>query len=397
MKKVLFLTLLVMSLFAVSAQPSFAAENASGNIFQNFFQKVQTTVSNTAQRVFLMLPGDKPGSVVLNQAAQAATQIKTEEVAADVSVNIQSEDQSLANIKVHVDGPIEINDQKDQQLHQDLHLTGVFSMQGTSMQADANLKMADKKIYFKLNEVPVLPYIDVSDLKGKWLSVDTTNASKKTSASTTAWTEEQKHAFQQANTDLLKKSQISSAKKEKKDDHQVYVVDVTLPKDALIAYAEAVQKIQAQSQTESDEPRDVASSQETLHTILQGVDEIKTTLWVDRGTFFIRHVELPLVYTKPADTAELPVDRTNPLANLAKFQTLKISIMMTFDKFNVPLKFEEPTDAEDAQQAFQKIMGGSATGAGMPSGINPSELPSLTPQQKMQLEQFNKMQQLPGQ
>src|SRR5258708_26350834 len=56
-----------------------------------------------------------------------------------------------------------------------LPILGVFSMQGTSLHADANVKITNDKLYFKLNEVPVLPFIDAGDLKGKWLSTDVTN------------------------------------------------------------------------------------------------------------------------------------------------------------------------------------------------------------------------------
>jgi hypothetical protein len=388
MKKTFFATILFLSVFFISVQPSFAAEN------QNFFQRIQSSISNTTQRLYLMLPGDKPGIAVLNQAAQAFPRLQSEYMSTDIAVDIQKENQSLGNVKFHADGPVKINQPSNQQ---EQHLTGSFTMQGTTMLADANVKATEKKIYLKLNEVPVLPYINLVDLKGRWLSFETSPT--KTTPNT--WTDAQKQEFQDANMVLIKNSEVSSAQKATKDDHAVYVVNITIPKPALVEYIDAVQKIQAQNPTDETTPApDTTSSRAAIQKILDSVSEVKATLWIDRGNFFVRHFELPLVYTKPADVVESAVSESNPFANLTQFQTLKLSLVMNFDQFNAPAVFEEPTDAEDGQQVLQRFVNPGAMSGTAPlktaPTVNPSELPNLTPQQRMQLEQYSKMQQIPG-
>lgn len=400
--------LLVFSLafFVLSVQPSFAADGSSSNPFQNFLQKIQSSISNTTQRLYLMLPGSKPGDMIMNQAVHASAQLQSEKMAADFTVDVQGNDQSLANVKLHADGPIKMNQITDPESYrQDLHVTGAFTMQGTTMQADANIKMAGERVYIQLNEVPIVPFVNLADLKGHWLS---TTGAKAPASETATWTDAQKQALQQANTDLLKKATFSSAQKATKDDHAVYVFDVTLPKQAVIEYLVALQEMKKQGTSASNDAlmEDASISRDSIAKSLNDVSELKVTLWVDQKSFFIRHVELPLVYTKPSDMSVAPTGGS-PLAGLAAFQTAKVSLIMSFDQFNEPVNFEEPTDAEDLQQAVQKLMGLSmpvspmgTTGKPtiptpeqikMPAGINPSELPTLTPQQKLQLEQYSKI------
>lgn len=387
MKKILLVSFLFLSCFVLFPQPSFAAESPTVvQKIQSIFQNATQRVSNISQRLYLsLIPGEKPGSLVMNQAAQAMTQLQTAQVNTDISVDLQNNNQSQANFKVHADGPVKLTAPTDpQQYQQDLHITGAFSVQGTTMQADANLKMTNQKIYLQLNQVPVLPYINLADLKGRWLSADIP-------ASTTpmTWTETQKEQLQQAYADLLKKSQFSSAQKATKDDHAVYVLDVTVPKAALLDYVEQVQKIQAQNQTDQNSGNtQMVSSRETMSQMLESFSEVKATLWVDRSTFFIRHIELPLVYTKPVGQVNTMVADTSPLASLAQFQSLHIAVVMNLDKFNQPVAFEAPANAEDAQQVLQNLMGTSLTGSKSAKPVVPTELPTLTPQQQKMLEQY---------
>src|SRR5258708_2559938 len=101
MKKLSISFLAAILFFLVSFSPAHAEEN--------FFQKFTHQIQNGFQKVYLMLPGDKPGDVVLQQAVDAAKNVKTAQTKASANVDLLQSDQNLANLKLNIEGPIEIN------------------------------------------------------------------------------------------------------------------------------------------------------------------------------------------------------------------------------------------------------------------------------------------------
>ncbi len=380
MKKFSISFLVAVFLFLVSFSPAHAEEN--------FFQKFTHQLQSGFQRVYLMLPGDKPGDVVLQQTVDAAKNIKTAQTKASASVDFLQADQNLANVKVNIEGPVEINSIYDPQSYkQDLKVSGEATMQGTSMKASADVKLTGSLVYFRLNELPVIPFFNFDELKGKWLKSEV-----KARKADAQLTQAQQDQFMQAYTKLFQSSKLSSAQKTTKNDHNVYVLDINIPKAALAEYLDTVNKIQ----TSNTDVVQTDEMKKDFSKVLDNIGDLKVTLWIDQSSFFVRHIEMPISYI-PEKQAN-PGMAGTPLSALSQADKVNVLVTVDMDQFNAPITFEEPKDAEDAQQAFQKMMGGT-TGVKPPVDLQPqtptpttpAELPGLTPAQKALLEKYRNM------
>src|SRR5258708_7158220 len=161
MKKILSICLVSLCLLTLSVRPSFAA----GNIFQQISQ----TISNGLTRVYLLLPGDKPGDVVMSQTASSLQNLKSAQVNAVFSATLFNDDTEAANLKLTESGPVKVqNIYNTSSIKQSMNLAVQATMQGVSLQGNVDVKTNGQTIYLKINEVPPLPF-DLSNLKGKWL------------------------------------------------------------------------------------------------------------------------------------------------------------------------------------------------------------------------------------
>lgn len=384
-------------LFGSSALPAYAAGN--------FFQDVTQSIGGTFERLYLLLPGDKSGKIIADQAFLAAKNLKTAQMNTQVTVDLQNDQNTPTSLKFNVAGPIQISNLYDPSTYkQDLKVSGQVNVKDTAMTADADLKMTGEKLYFRINELPPVPFFNLDNLKGKWLFTSV----KKTS-DTPAPTADEQQKFIDAYQKLLNTATFSSASKQTKNDHEVYVFDVTFSKAALLQYIDDINKVQ----TDAGKPvADAEEARASFEKLLSNTGDLKLTIWVDRSSFFVRHVELPISYT-PEKSAEpspalTPAEaESNPLSALSHISKVNILVSLDADNFNAPITFTEPTDAQDAQQAFQQAMsagglgGGAGFGAGalgtgatgMPTNLptTPTELPTLTPQQKQQLLRYQQM------
>jgi hypothetical protein len=398
MKKFLLTLSLIATVSLLLPSPAFAAENG----IQKFFSSVTTSISNSVQRLSLLLPGDKNGKIVINQAAQASQNIKSAFVNSEMIFDLQEKETSLANIKLDISGPFEMNTVYDSNAYkQELHALGVVTMQGTTLTADADFKLTKDFIYFKLNQVPAVPVFDFTPIKGKWLKTENGKpaSAATTDESTPPLNTDQEQRMKDALTQLLTEAQYSSAKKETKNSRPVYVLDVTLSKEAILDYAKTVIQIQQENaQTDAAKMEaDQKQVESSLAKLLDNASELKATLWVDRSSFYITHIDVPIVFTVPAEqknedsvAVSALVGGSSPLAALDKVDKVKMTLTTDLKDFNQPIQFSEPTDAQDAKEAFQGLMGSSAPV--VPAfGEESSELPGLTPQQKLQLQKYEKM------
>jgi hypothetical protein len=129
-----------------------------------------------------------------------------------------------------------------------------------------------------------------------------------------------------------------------------------------------------------------------LASNLKDVQNVKVTLWVDRASYFVRHLESSLTFTpdKSMIQNEDTVMQGNPLAGISEVDQVTLSTTVDLDKFNQAVTFEEPQDAQDASEFFSKMMTATPS-AGASSMELPSELQGLSPQQKAELEKLKHM------
>src|SRR5579859_382347 len=327
MRKYLFSFATTALLFVSSAIPAYAAGN--------FFQTLLHSITNTAERVYLILPGDKPATLVLQQVGDTSQSLKTFQINSQLALDFLSDQKNVASVKLQVGGPVQLQTlQNPNQYQEDMNINAEVATAGLAMTSTGELRLVNKNVYFKIDEVPMLPFLNLDDLKGKWLKTAMGTSTVKTSQMTPDQQAKLKDAF----LILLKNSQMSSAKKETKNDHAVYVIDIVLPKKALADYLVTAMQIQGKQLQHT----------ESLDALLNNISNVRATIWVDQSSFYVRHVELPLTYM-PEKMSSPILTNTNGLLN-ALAQVNKVNMLLTvdLDQFNQPFSVEEPSDAQPA-------------------------------------------------
>jgi hypothetical protein len=391
--------------FALAAAVIMFAQTATpASAFTNPLSKFTSGVKQKADRFYLQyLPGDKPGEMVLQQSAAAMEDVKTMQIQAEVAGKVDSTDgQEMGNGKMSFSGPMEVDQPTDPlSAKQDFTMQGEVSMGGTTLKASADFKQDGKDMYVKINVLPVLPFFDATKLKGQWLKMPLDESS--TNKKVDELTAEEKEKLTQAGERLIKDSQVSKAKKEKKNGQDVYVVEISIPDSAIIQYMDTATEVTA---TEDQTAEVKTNSKKSLEEGLKAMDDIKASIWVDQKSFYMTHLDLPLV----VDLAKLQATQsegsdelaTTPFGGSAQPGKMTGSMSMNFSDFNKPVTFEVPTDAKDFQQALMETMtvpglDSSFVNPAVPNNAaklnksvktKPVELQQLSPSEKEMLKQY---------
>ncbi len=340
MKKVTTLLIGITTLSLVIATPAHAA-----NPFSNFTSKLR----DRFEELTLKLPGNKPGLKVLEESFEEMEDIKSFTFDMNAYVDLQAQGQSQAEVTLDVVGPIEVKEvYNPEETKQDFNIKGELTMQGTTLKADADMKMDGQTMYFKLNQIPALPLpIDINQLKGQWLKSEIESTQK----TRTEVTEEQEEELRQAFIELMKQSEISEATKEEKDGNKVFVVTAVMPDEALLTYINKVVKVM---QTDDAMSYDEA----TIKDALDQLDPIQIEMWVDRGSLYTTHTATQIVF-KPEQKESLTAQQKatmGPLAMFSELDTIVVDITMDMKDFDKPINFEVPSDARDAEEVMQEIV-----------------------------------------
>jgi hypothetical protein len=378
------------------------AQAQVGNIFKSFSDSIRQKMG----RVMLALPGKKSGSAVLQQAALVADDITSTRVDASIDTNvIDKSGQDMLAFNLRLEGPMLIKDIYDpKSAQQDLHVNGELSMQGTSMVADADLKIDGKVIYFKLNQVPAIPFFPANQIKDQWLKMDLAASSEAMMIEdpgneaevheSTPLTTDQRQQLKDLSVKTLKNSEIGDATKETLDGHKVFVVEVKVPDQVIIDYIKESSRIQKIAEAE------ITEAEHDARKSLERVDEIMVKFYIDRSSFYTRQLELPLKMDVASDDSAAvdPTAALNPLGDFSQAQDLELMLKLTMDEFNQPVDFTAPSDARDAAEVFAEVMGGSlGGGAGVPAGVGFGEtqvsppvgaVPNLTAEEVELLKQY---------
>ncbi len=379
MKKIILAILFGTFLLAAAVKPTYAA----GNIFQEFGH----TVTLQLQRIYLLLPGNKPGEMVKTQVAEAMQHVNSADTNTVITAQLLNNDQLVANLKLSVSGPFSFQSHTNGEPYkQSLTLVGEATAQGTTLRASTDMRIFDKTLYFKIDELPALPFANLSDIKGKWLKTTTTN--------TQGMSSDQQQKLREAYAGLLLQSKFDTAVKTIKEDHPVFMIKATIPKAVLAQYMKNVMSI-----LQSSRPGNMAAADAQFQKVIDQVGDVQATFWVDQSSYLIRHLEFPLTYTwvRPDRTiSDTPTSQmASPFALLRDVNKVSAVITVDVDKFNESISIDEPTDAQDAKEAFQKAIQ-PPTVTGMPGSevIPPSELPKLSDKQRQLLRKYQQMKQV---
>jgi hypothetical protein len=390
LKKTLATLSLVSVLSLALAQPAMAA-----NPLQNFANSFKARLN----RLYLQLPGDKSASAVLDQTVMAMNNLKTAETSAGVTVVVLNmQDQEAINAKLNMAGPMEVKDIYDPMTaKQDSKITGELTMQGTTLKGDLDLKLDGETVYINAHQLPVLPYMDLSKIQGQWLKFDTSRMSEAKRREYREVTIEMRQQMDQAFRELVAKSQLSPARKERQDNHNVFAIEIAMPDSALAEYVDKIAEI------EGIPAEDRTEQQVATKKALDAMADLKVKVWIDRSNYFVRKFEAPLSFDIQkwlVETGSDPSTATaTPFGSLSEMKTLNITLAGTMDRYNQPVSFEVPTEARDFQEVMMEVMGPAMMGETVGRGAQPSslqtmpkipasELKNLSPEEKKILEQY---------
>lgn len=404
----LFLVVLLLVVSAAGAAPAFAQETTPNKSpfapIQNFFRNL----GSRAQQVYLrVVPGDKNGEAVLGHMLQATAGVTSVNFDSSTSVEAKKNGENVFSLKFDADGPTQITSVYDPKTtKQQLDLAGEIQMQGTSLRARADVIVDGSNFYFKLNEVPAIPLFDLNPLKGEWLRSNLDVASTESPNQPTA---EQRQQLQQASLDLFKSADVSQARKEKKNDVSVFVIDINFEDEAIATYMKRVAEINQDA--DSAEPAMTAEEEQDMREFLDATEPITATVWVNQNNFYLRHLELPLTIDakklqessdaaaedeETQDAAIPQADTASPFGTLTEVDTLMISVTADFDKHNEPVTITAPESARDAQEAFQEVMTDAFGGTFLLQQQSAIEAQQRATEQQLQMQKRLLMPPTPG-
>ncbi len=379
---------LVILVFGVLFCCTSLVNQASAAGPSDVLKTVTSSISNTFQKFYLWwIPGDKPGSIVINQAWLATQQLKSATITSDLVSTLLRDGQDLANIHLNLKGPAQLQSQIGSiPTGQDLQIQGSFSMQGTELAGSADVKMANQTVYFKLNQVPKLPNVDLGDITGRWYQTSTAS-----STATVTLSSVQQKQLGLAATKLLASVQAGTAKVATKNNQKVWVVPVTIPRSALEEYVASVLTLQSQDQL--DWPAGSTNAlQQLLQHHLDRIGDVIFVLWIDKSSFNPTHIETNLQemlpQTAPQTQSEVSKSQSGLFAALAKTTQVKAFVQLDFSNFNQPIQFTTPSGAVDAVDILSHTFS-QFQDLGSTSVVGTSELPKLTQYQTQQLQQLN--------
>ena len=359
MNKTMFGLVFGLVVFGSAASPVAAFENP----IISWWGQLQ----NKAERMYLRLPGEKSGQSVLRQSFLASSGVESFQVEAEAVVDFESESAELASMSLRALGSVEIGQNKSIN-RQEINLSGEMNVEGTSYNLDVDLKQDHGTRYFRVNQMPVVPFFDLTQIRGEWLSLPASDDPEESGDLTS----EQKATMNQTVANLIQKSEVSKALKQ--DD--LFRVEVKLSKDAIIDFG-----------------REMGENNQSVDKLRQNLDsvgDINLVVEVDSKSFYPRHISLPIEVDPNQVSVALQVFGL-PVSSL---DGVKFVLSLDFSEYNQPVSFEIPQETRDASSVFMEIASQSA--AQQPEvqtevhqyNSGTSELPTLSPAEMRLLRQY---------
>lgn len=221
------------------------------------------------------------------------------------------------------------------------------SYAGTTFTGDADLLQTDKKMYVKVNNVPLLPMFDLDAYKNQWYSIDfeqmMAEAGVSNMSSSIDWQE--MNGLMVEMNDLMMESKFLTVKddlgKTKIGDNKVYHFQLELDKPKFQAL---LIKVMEKINTASGEELALDASMKAEMTA--GMDEVFKVLniknievYIDTDTFDLRRMVLVMEMTVPEST-----------------QSATVEMDMTMDNFN-QIKISDiaiPAESKDLYQMYME-------------------------------------------
>jgi len=399
MKKKFFITsLFIFFVFnLIAPQVVFAKENMLSSLVHS--------LGNSMQRFYLrVIPGDKSAKAVINQSMLMMSELKSAHTNMELNTKLMKQDSDLANFKLIIKGPVEIRDiYHPQPVKQDVNLFGEFKINGSNMLTDLDLKMDQDNLYFKLNQFPAFLPIDLSKYQDQWFKYELASSSELgkegSQAEVKDLTEEQKQKAAEALLKLINSSQLSAAKKDKKEETKVFVIKAILSDEAILEYFDQLTDLE----TDQNLTNFSREKRGQLKQLLSYSDEVELVLWIRSDNFYLTHIELPLTVDLSQMTDGRSLDSLVLLAGdqslataVSQADALLLDFSLDLSQFNHEIFIQVPDDAKDAREEMshnlvEEYNFNAVNNEDASSGkdeYDVPELPYLTSEQKKLIEQY---------
>ncbi len=354
--------------------------SASGaSAFENPFKDIKEKVSDGLTSLYLKLPGSKPGDVVLRESIEAMEEVSSLDSKTEVELIMKDQDEmETGNINLVISGTSAFDDvYNPDSLKQDVNIDGSFEVEGIGMSANVDLKTDGETLYFKVNQLPALPFFDTKAIQDKWFI---TRAQEETAVDSTDASLENEEELKQAWIEFRDGVDIGQAEKQDLDGVGVFYLQVKMSDEVLKDY------IVSTAQIEGGESFDREKTEKEVQGVLDAMDDINVELWIDRSTYYMRKVsfqtKVNLTEIEDFDTSQVDPQMLS---------IMEVQAITTMDKFNDEFEFVVPEEALDFESYFYQFMmnGGSFDQSVLGAfAEEPAELPELSPREKMLLEQY---------
>ena len=248
-----------------------------------------------------------------------------------------------------------------------------FDIGGTSMSLKAETKIINKKIYFKINQLPVFITAMFGQFTDKWYELDMEELQKfqeeqlqkedlKTNLKNFDFNENNKKIkeFETKINKLIKKTKLISVKKrlkdEKIDNKKCYHYQTSINKNNLDKFIKGFEKILKQefAKEKNNEDFNKIIEDPELDSFINNLTKIikksEIELWIDKKDFYLQKAtfDFQLDFSNiEIDKQKIPQDALN----------IEISGDVAYSNFNQPLNIKAPKDSKSLIEEIKSETG----------------------------------------
>lgn len=330
-------------------------------------------IGNSVQRFYLKtMPGPKSGQAVLKQSFYQLEQLESFYYEAEINMEETTVSEDPTEIDLTVRGPARINNLYQPQTgQQQLNIDGQITAEGETSNFAAEIIAQEEMLYFRPEDLPSNIGQDFGDLTDQWISLPLETAqTEATTDETASLTQEQQQQLIQATQNLLEQAELSQAKKDSLDGESVFVVDVSLGKEALISYLQEVNRITDQELT--------AEEKQEMTEQLDQIAPLNLTLWIGQADFYPRQIETSVQFS------ELETDSHNGAGAAALTQGLtpesgQLQLTVELSQFNQPVEITAPESARPLSEIISHMMNLDFASKQMPDQMPKDFIPETMP------------------
>lgn len=223
------------------------------------------------------------------------------------------------------------------------NLKGDVDAQGQTMSFDADMKLVDNAMYFKINSLPMIPMMDLSEITNKWIILDFSlldefNTAKTGVSSKTNFVDLMNYAndlYSESNIFLLKEDLGS----DKVGKNRVYHFSVDMNKEALANMM--INLVVKMAEGEEIDELELEQSKAEMLTAFETVNFKNLELFIDKSDFYLRRVLMEIDLADP-ESAQGAVS---------------LVIDGVYDNFNKTVNVTAPEDAKSLDELMSALMG----------------------------------------